>query len=75
MPSPLAHGLSRSPTYYGATIRGRLAMYDHPYHRGPAGSRTALYLELEEYSNSVGPDPEVYVHSVRAAGRVDCTAS
>ncbi len=47
--------------YYGLAIRGRLAMFEHPQHRGPSGGvDTALYLELEEYSGFCGGNAEVY---------------
>jgi hypothetical protein len=46
--------------YYGLALRGRLAMYEHPHYQGGTRTDTALYLELEEYSNFVGGDAEVY---------------
>src|SRR5262245_51394509 len=54
--------------YYGAAIRGRLAIYEHKHHRGPSGVDTALYLELEEHSNFVGASPQVYFHIAQDGG-------
>lgn len=49
------------PNKYGFALRGRLLISEYPEHRGPnAKTEAALYLELQEYSDFVGANGEVY---------------
>jgi hypothetical protein len=46
---------------YHFKLRGRLLICEYPQHRGPNGdSESALYVELQEYSDFVGAIGEVY---------------
>jgi hypothetical protein len=44
----------------GFKLRGRLLICEFPEHRGGAGTDAALYVELQEYSDSVGAVGEVH---------------
>ncbi len=44
----------------GYAIRGRLLLCETPQHRGPAGSDTAVYLELQEWSDFVARTLQIY---------------
>ena len=45
---------------YGLKLRGRLSICEYPEHRGHSGTDTALYVELQEYSDFVGAIGEVF---------------
>jgi hypothetical protein len=46
----------------GGSVRGRLLICGYPDHRGASSSRldVAVYVELQEYSNSIGDGLQVY---------------
>jgi hypothetical protein len=44
----------------GYGLRGRLLIRETPQHRGPEGCHTAVYLELQEWSDFVGQTMQVY---------------
>ena len=45
---------------YGLALRARLLICQEPCHRGAGGLDTGLYVELEEHSDFVGGEVEVY---------------
>ena len=51
--------------YYGTAVRGRLLLCEYPEHRAPTEkSDTAVYLELQEYSDFVAGRLELYCDMV-----------